>query len=73
MTIYENIIYYLGKRFKFVRSWYYHKYNYSWLWGIYGFLNNYQIKDPNPCNIDDLNKPTEWLDKHMEDIFKKDK
>ena len=69
MKWHKKLIWYIGKKSKFIRLLYYKLTKGAWLWGIIGW-----IKD-NPVPSEEVNnylssEATDWLDKHLDEIFK---
>ena len=64
-----KILYHIGRYSKLFRIIYYKLTKGKWLWGIYGYMMDYQpsIKS---INLKDANK---WIDSFVDQIFKVEK
>ena len=72
MKFYQKIIWKIGRRSKLIRSLYHKITGNHWLWGIRDYIRDNIITDPEPCKKEDLYLPSEWLNKHLDEIFKVD-
>ena len=66
----SKIIYLLGTKFRIIRYLYWRLSKHRYLWGIRNFLRDNYIANPKSYILKDLKTSEDWLDKHLEEIFK---